>query len=501
MRKAGILLPVFSLPGKYGIGSLSGNARKFIDFLKKSGQSYWQILPVGPTGYGDSPYQSFSTFAGNPYFIDLAQLTAQGLLSEEECGRADFGQDNSTVDYGKLYVARRDLLRRAFARADLSGNKDFEAFREKNRFWLSDYALFMALKDAHGGKKFTLWEEDLASFRPEAVSRARAGLEKETAFYEFLQYEFFREWKELKDYAGAAGISIIGDIPIYVSADSADFWAHRELFKLDERGRIAQVAGVPPDGFSADGQVWGNPLYDWEAHAKDGYAWWKRRIGKCLELYDVIRIDHFRGFDEYFAVPADEDTAKNGVWEKGPGAALFQEMEKSFGKLPIIAEDLGYMKDSVREMVKVCGYPNMKVLEFAFDSRDSSGAADYLPYNYNRNCVVYTGTHDNETARGWLDSILPEEYAAVKDYVGAATDDPQEIVDKMIRMGMSSVADTCIIPMQDYLGLDNSARINRPSTYGTNWKWRVSDEELTKELSFRILSLTRLYGRERDSFR
>ena len=494
-RQSGILLPIFSLPGKYGIGCFSKEAYGFADFLKRTGQQCWQILPLGPTGYGDSPYQSFSTFAGNPYFISLEMLISDGLLTEEECEALNAPGTERCIDYGLLYTGKITLLKKACARSAYDKNPAFSAFCEKNAYWLDDYSLFMALKEEHGGKPFDQWEPALAAYEESAVAEAAKRLQQEMAFYRFVQFEFDREWKKLREYVNSLGIRIIGDIPIYVSADSADFWAHRDLFMLDERGRIRMVAGVPPDGFSADGQLWGNPLYDWPHHKATGFDWWKRRIGKCLELYDIIRIDHFRGFDEFFAVPATDSTAANGHWEKGPGLDLFLALEQSFGKLNIIAEDLGYVTDTVRKLVRDTGFPNMKVLEFAFDSRDSTGAAEYLPYTYGHNCVVYTGTHDNETVRGWLDSILPEELAQVRAYLGVMTEDPQEIVDKMIRMAQGSVADLCVIPLQDYLGLDNSARINQPSTFGTNWQWRMRQEDLTAELEQRILGLTKLYGR------
>ena len=494
MRTSGILFPVFSLPGKYGIGCFSEEAYKFVDFLKEARQTYWQILPLGPTGYGDSPYQSFSTFAGNPYLISLEDLIGQGLLTKKECDEADLG-DGKEVDYGKLYNSRWDLLRKAYLRSGHRDSQEFVDFQKDNEFWLRDYALFMAVKKAHAGAGLSGWEPDIRDYKTDAVQEWSVKLQDDIGFYEYLQFEFARQWKKLKDYAAGQGISIIGDIPIYVSADSSDFWAHRELFQLDERGRIRMIAGVPPDGFSATGQVWGNPLYNWAKHKETGYDWWIRRIAKCKELYDVIRIDHFRGFDEYFAIPAESDTAATGHWEKGPGTDLFDAIKAALGETPIIAEDLGYVTDTVRQLVRDTGFPNMKVLEFAFDSRDSSGAMEYLPYRYKNNCVVYTGTHDNETLRGWIDSILPVERKQVIEYFDVRTKDPQEIVEKMIIAAFGSVADYCIIPLQDYLGLDNSARINQPSTNGKNWKWRVKKEALNGSLSGRIAELTALYGR------
>ena len=497
-RQSGILLPIFSLPGEYGIGCFSEHAFRFADFLKQCGQSCWQILPVGPTGYGDSPYQSFSTFAGNPYFISLEELIRQGLLTREECDETDLGRDAGCIDYGKLYQSRRTLLRRAFQRSSHRETQEYRKFVNENAYWLEDYALFMAVKDAHHGASLASWEEDIRQHEEAACAKWAGRLFEEVEFYRYLQFEFDCQWKKLRSYVNDLGIRIIGDIPIYVSADSADFWGNRELFRLDERGKIRQIAGVPPDGFSADGQVWGNPLYNWDYHARTGYEWWIRRIRKCRELYDVIRIDHFRGFDEYFAIPAESDTAADGHWEKGPGMDLFGAIRESLGETPIIAEDLGYVTDTVRKLVSDSGFPNMKVLEFAFDSRDSSGAMEYLPYRYKNNCVVYTGTHDNETLRGWIDSILPVERKEVCEYLDVRTKDPQEIVEKMIIAAFSSVADYCIIPLQDYLGLDNSARINQPSTNGTNWKWRVRPEDLSAKLAGRIMRLTTLFGRRAE---
>ena len=494
MRQSGVLLPVFSLPGKYGIGCFSTEAEKFIHYLKEAGQSFWQILPLGPTGYGDSPYQAFSTFAGNPYFIDPEQLIGQGLLTSEEC-EGQIPEDPGAVDYGFLYHTRWDLLRKAFSRSSHRDTQEFALFCSENAFWLSDYALFMAIKDAHEGAPLRSWEEELRRRDREALDVWKEKLSDEIAFYEYLQFEFLRQWRKIKACAEAEGIGIIGDIPIYVSEDSSDFWAHPELFQVDQRGEIRKVAGVPPDGFSADGQLWGNPLYDWDYHRKEGYDWWLRRIGKCRELYDVIRLDHFRGFDEYFAIPAGETTAKNGFWEKGPGMDLFGTLQKAFPDLKIIAEDLGYVTDTVRQLVRDTGYPNMKVLEFAFDSRDSTGRWEYMPYNYDKNCAVYTGTHDNETLAGWLDSILPEELAEVREFFRVKTGSKEEITDAMIRAASASVADLCVIPLQDYLALGNSARINQPSTYGKNWKWRVSEDQLSRSLQDRIRRIAELYGR------
>ena len=485
MRESGILMPVFSLPGKYGIGCFSDEAKRFIDFLKAAGQSYWQILPLGPTGYGDSPYQSFSTFAGNPYFISLEALVKKGLLTKEECDAADFGSDPKSVDYGALYRERRRLLHLAFERSSFENEESFGTFMDENAFWLPDFALYMALKNEFGGRSLLEWDDAIRLRKPEALETARERHADEIRYQEFVQYEFSLEWKELKAYANDSGIRIIGDIPIYVSSDSSDFWTNPDLFQVDENGFPTAVAGVPADGFSATGQLWGNPLYRWDYEKARGYKWWMRRIEKCRAMTDVVRIDHFRGFDEYFSIKAGEPNALNGHWEKGPGIDLFRAAKAAFPDLEIIAEDLGYVTDSVKQLVRDTGFPNMKIIEFAFDSRDSSGAVNYLPYNYGKNHVVYTGTHDNETLVGWLGSILPEERQAVKDYLGTDSDDRQVLAAGLIRIAQSSTANLCVIPMQDYLGLDNSARINHPSTFGSNWKWRMDADALTDALSAR----------------
>jgi len=498
MRASGVLLPVSSLSSRYGIGCFSKEAYQFVDFLKKNGQSYWQILPLGQTSYGDSPYQSFSTFAGNPYFISLEQLVSKGLLKKKDCDAYDFGSDPADVDYGKMYRVRYRLLKKAFQMfydVKDTGYVKFLEFQEQEAAWLADYALFMALKDNFKGKSWVEWPDDIRLRKPEALQRYKEKLKKEILFYEYLQYEFYSQWKELKGYANAQGIRIIGDIPIYVALDSADAWAQPELFQFDGDCRPVAVAGCPPDAFSATGQLWGNPLYDWEYHKKTDYAWWIRRVGTCYQMYDVIRIDHFRGFDEYYSIPAGDETAEFGKWEKGPGIGLFDAMKKALGDLNIIVEDLGYITDSVRELVRTVGFPNMKVLEFAFDARDSSGPRDYLPYNYDKNCVVYTGTHDNETLRGWLDSIPKADYGMIEKYLGRKVADRDEMVTEIIRLAQASAANLCIIPIQDYLCLDNRARINEPSTLGKNWRWRLLPGQLTLQAGLLMKNLTKTYGR------
>ncbi len=493
MRSNGILMPVSSLPSRYGIGCFSQEAYDFVDWLEDAGQMFWQLLPLGPTSYGDSPYQSFSTFAGNPYFIDLDQLVQEGLLTEAECAEADLVSEPGYVDYAKQYTNRYPLLRQAFHR--WAPSEAFTVFREGNGGWLENYALFMAVKKHFGDICWTEWDDDIRFRQPDAVERYRKELAEEIRFHEFLQYEFDRQWKALHKYAGEHGVRIIGDIPIYVAFDSSDVWADPELFQLGEDGLPSGIAGVPPDGFSADGQIWGNPLYNWKCHRDTGYAWWVRRMSHCYSLYDVVRIDHFRGFDEYFVVPYGAKTAAGGVWMKGPGKELFDVLNEKLGPREVIAEDLGYLTDSVRELVRNCGFPGMKVLEFAFDSRDSTGAADYLPYNYTENCVVYTGTHDNETIMGWYESIQIQEREAVCRYLNRESLDPKGLNWDMICIGMGSVAKWCIIPIQDFLGLDNRARINHPSTIGSNWRWRVNGRDLSPSLSKKIRLLTQCFGR------
>ncbi len=414
-RESGILLPVSSLPSRYGIGCFSREAYEFVDWLKETGQSYWQILPLGPTSYGDSPYQSFSTFAGNPYFISLEALIEEGVLTEEECEEADFGSRADSIDYAKIYRARFPLLRKAYERSRVSEDPEFCRFREENGWWLKDYALYMAVKARFDQKAWTEWAEDIRLRWNNAMDYYRRELYFDIEFHEYLQYQFFKQWTKLKTYANSKGIRIVGDIPIYVAMDSADAWANPQLFQLDGDNRPTAVAGCPPDGFSATGQLWGNPLYNWEYHRNTGYGWWISRLAHCYRLYDVVRIDHFRGFDEYYSIPADADTAVDGHWEKGPGLSFFQTIAAALGEKEIIAEDLGYVTDSVRQLVRDTGYPGMKVLEFAFDSRDSGCASDYLPHNYPENCVVYTGTHDNETIAGWFKSIHPEERTLARD--------------------------------------------------------------------------------------
>lgn len=490
MRAGGILLPVSSIPSKYGIGTFSKEAYEFVDFLVRAGQTYWQILPLGPTGYGDSPYQSFSTFAGNPYYIDLEQLIEEGYLTQEDCEDCDYGDNPAYVDYEKIYNTRFQILHKAFLNSSIEENSEFRKFAAENEAWLSDYALYMAIKDSLGGKSWSLWEEDIKTRRKEAVNACKKELSQQILFYEFQQFLFKKQWMKLKKYANDKGILIIGDIPIYVAFDSADTWANPELFQLDDTCTPTAVAGCPPDAFSATGQLWGNPLYRWDYHKATGYEWWMKRIAYCYELYDVVRIDHFRGFDEYYAIPYGDETAEYGQWEKGPGYDLFQVMKKKLGNKAVIAEDLGFLTPSVLKLVKKTGYPGMKILQFAFDPREES---DYLPHNYTANSVVYTGTHDNDTTLGWLNAISRKDKSFAKRYLNIKSN--KNIEWEFIRAALSSVSDTAIIPMQDYLGLGSEARINTPSTLGDNWKWRMVQGQLCDELADKIYNMSKLYGR------
>lgn len=492
-RSAGILLAISSLPSEYGIGCFDESAYSFIDFLKESGQSYWQILPIGPTGYGDSPYQSFSTFAGNPYYISLKELKKQGLITENDCSEADFGNNSKKVNYEKLYKSRYKILKKAYTNSKKQ-SESYIKFCFENK-WVEDYSLFMALKEKFCGASWDKWDEDVRSRKPYILEKYRCELSEEIGFYKFIQFQFFTQWSKLKKYANENGVRIIGDIPIYAAFDSVDVWSEPYLFMLDDNKIPKTIAGCPPDGFSADGQLWGNPIYNWSFHRENDYKWWIERLKQCFELYDVVRIDHFRGFDEYYAIPYGSENAKNGKWEKGPGIDLFSAVEKALGKKEIIAEDLGFMTDSVKELVKKCGFPNMKVLEFAFDSRDTGNRNEYLPHNYSKNCVAYTGTHDNQTIISWFRTITSKERDLAREYLCDKYTPDKEIHKSFIGLIMQSSADLCIIPMQDWLGLDDTARMNKPSTVGENWRWRLEAAQLSDKLCDEIRKMSSMYGR------
>ena len=504
MRRCGMLLPVASLPSRYGIGAFSKEAYEFVDQLKEAGQQVWQILPLGPTGFGDSPYQSFSAFAGNPYFIDLETLVEEGLLTAEECDAADFGKNPAKIAYDKIYENRFPLLKKAYERwketffPGMEGEKLSEAVHRKAEELLREetreYCFYMAVKDHFHSQSWDLWDEEIRTRRPEAMERFGRILGDEIGFYEFQQIKFEEQWKKLKAYANGQGIQIMGDIPIYVAFDGADSWAHSELFQFDENCTPTGVAGCPPDAFSATGQLWGNPLYDWGYHRKNGYGWWIKRMEYSFSLYDLVRVDHFRGFDEYYNIPYGDETAENGVWEKGPGIEIFRRMEEYFGtkQLPIVAEDLGFLTPSVHRLLKESGFPGMKVLEFAFEE---GGSSPYLPHNYTSNCVVYTGTHDNDTLAGWYKEMNIEEKEFSIDYLGNSRTPAEKIHWDFIRLALSSVADLAVIPVQDYLGLGTEARINEPSTLGKNWQWRLFKGQLDEKTLRRCRRLAEVYGR------
>ena len=489
-RHSGILMHISSLPSPYGIGTMGRAAYDFAGFLREAGQTYWQLLPLGPTSYGDSPYQSFSTFAGNPYFIDLELLAEDGLLDRGALEAADWGSNPRYVDYAKIYEARFPLLRQAFQAGYPQDRKAVEAFRRENR-WLDNYALYMAVKAHFGMRSWLEWpDEDIRLRRPAAVARYSRELREDVDFYTYLQFLFFRQWNALRDYIHSQGLQIIGDLPIYVAMDSADVWAEPEYFQLGEGNVPTEVSGVPPDYFTADGQLWGNPLYDYDRMARDGFAWWIRRLEGAGRLFDVIRIDHFRGLESYWAVPYGEKTAKVGRWRKGPGMDLVGTLTERFPHLEIIAEDLGYLTPEVHQLLADSGLPGMKVLEFAFDAREPS---NYLPHLYDRHCVCYVGTHDNETVVQWRDQTARADLTFARKYLGLS--EAEGFHWGMIRGGMASVADTFVAQMQDCLGLGAEARMNTPGTLGGNWQWRLLPGEATPALAKKLRQYTGMYGR------
>ena len=489
-RCSGILMPVFSLPSPYGIGTLGKAAYDFADFLHAAGQRCWQMLPLGPTSYGDSPYQSFSTYAGNPYFIDLDMLIEDGLLEKSEVQEQNWGTEPRYVDYGKIYESRFAVLQKAKDRGWERDHAEVAAFQAENSRWLPDYALYMACKRHFGMRSWTEWEDADIRLRksPEVLERYRTLLREDVELFTYLQFLFFRQWNRLRDYLHGLDIQVIGDLPIYVAMDSADVWAEPECFQLDDQCVPTEVSGVPPDYFSADGQLWGNPLYAWDRMQADGFGWWIRRVDGASKLYDVIRIDHFRGFESYYSIPAGNKTAAGGRWEKGPDRAFIDAMHKALGEGGIIAEDLGYLTPEVKTMLAASGYPGMKIMQFAFDSREPG---NYLPYTYPRNSVVYTGTHDNVTTEGWRQSASPEDVAYACRYLRCT---PEDLTEAMICACLSCVSDMAIIPLADWLHLDPEARINTPSTQGANWQWRLT-QPLTPALSAHIAALTALYHR------
>lgn len=474
-RGAGILLPISSLPSPYGIGTFGKAAYEFVDSLKRAGQIYWQVLPIGPTSYGDSPYQSFSTFAGNPYFIDLDMLVEEGLIDRTAIDSIDWGQLEYDIDYSKMYDNRYAILRKAFFKSQERNTCEYKEFLRKNRYWLDDYSLFMACKDYFGQKEWSEWENDIKTRKPEAMNYYRAFLKEKVEFWQYVQYKFFEQWKKLREYAHENGIKIIGDIPIYVAFDSSDVWSDTLQYQLDEELKPIDVAGCPPDAFSDYGQKWGNPLYNWEAMERDGFSWWKRRMSAAATLYDIIRIDHFIGIAKYYAIPAD-GTPIDGEYRIGPGEKLIKAINKAVGGSKIIAEDLGVAIPEAKELLIKSGYPGMKVLEFAFDGNRSN---EYLPHMYEKNCVVYSGTHDNETLLGYFSSLSEENFKYLMDYTNS--NNKTELAENVITLAYESVADTVIIQMQDILKKSNDARMNFPSTIGKNWRWRLKKGEFNEE--------------------
>ena len=493
-RSSGILFHPTSLPGKYGIGTLGKEAYAFIDFLKKSRQKLWQIFPLGPTGYGDSPYQSFSSFAGNPYLIDFDLLIEAHLLSEEDLRDVFFGDNEEYIDYGAIYNQKYPLLRKAYENFKSSDNhemrENLEHFKRENASWLNDYSLYISLKNHFNGLPWNEWAHDIKNREHGAMEHYKNELADDIEYHNFIQFLFFKQWGDVKRYANENGIKIIGDIPIFVAADSSDAWANPEIFLFDEERKPVKVAGVPPDYFSATGQLWGNPLYNWQKLKETNYSWWVERVRANLSTCDIIRIDHFRGFEAYWAVPYGDDTAINGQWEPGPGIDLFNAIKSQLGELPIIAEDLGLMTQGVIDLREATGFPGMKILGFAFDSGEEN---DYLPHTYTKNCVVYTGTHDNDTLIGWFQKAKEEDRQFARDYLNSRSDD--EIHWDAIRGAWSSVASIAISPVQDFLGLGSEARINTPGVAAGNWQWRLKHGVLTDELAERIAKLTRVYSR------
>ena len=497
MRTCGVLMHITSLPSPYGVGTLGREAYKFVDFLKKAGQTYWQILPVGPTGFGDSPYQSYSAFAGNPLLIDIDTLIAQGLVAPDDADLALLSGKEKFADHGQLFSFKRLILAKAYAAFKAKGNGDdmyeYNRFCRKNAKWLDDYAMFMSLKYTFKQLMWTLWDDEYRLRDKQTLKKYAEEHTDDIGQWKFMQYLFFKQYKALKKYANKKGILIYGDMPIYVSMDSSDIWAHPEMFMLDEDRRPVKVAGCPPDDFSPTGQLWGNPLYDWEQMDKDGYRWWIERVSYSAKLFDLTRIDHFRGFESFYAIPAGDETAENGEWLQGPSMKLFNAIKAALGDVALVAEDLGFLTDEVKAMLKAAGYPGMNVIEFGFGGDDSG----YLPHNYVKNSTVYIGTHDNDTALGWYRSLNNEEKKRVRKYLGLKKSASEEkIVWGLIRLAYSSVSDICVIQMQDLLCLGSEARMNIPSTIGGgNWAWRMEKGMADSTLAKKLKKLSKTYFR------
>ncbi len=481
---------ISSLPSPYGIGTMGKSAYEFIDFLERAGQTYWQILPLSPTGYGDSPYQSYSTFAGNPYLIDFDELSDKGKLNPDEYKYLDWGSDLRFTDYGKIYNNKFKVLKSAYyADRDIIRN-ELNEFRSREAYWVENYAMYMALKYENNMAAYWEWPENIKLRNPDAIAEAFNRLYDEIEYWVYIQYRFFEQWEKLKKYANSKGIKIIGDIPIYVAEDSADTWAHNEILKLDENRRPICVAGCPPDYFSPKGQLWGNPVYDWEYLKSTAFEWWMLRIKSALKIYDIVRIDHFRAFSAYYTIPFGDEDATGGKWEKGPGEYFFDVVKALLGENPpIIAEDLGFVDDDVRNLLKYTNFPGMKVLQFAFDPDSSS---EYLPYKLTRNCVAYLGTHDNDTIIGWLRNENPENVEFCKEYFGISNNDSMSFIKGL----MSTVADTAIVTMQDIVGVGSEGRMNTPGISGNNWQWRLeSNSVFYNETAEKLNRITKIYGR------
>ena len=479
-KGAGVLLPVASLPSNYGIGTFGKAALDFIDFLYKAGLKYWQVLPLGPTGYGDSPYQSFSAFAGNPYFIDLDYLIEEGLLKAEDVSAIQWFEDESYIDYEKIYLNRFNVLKKAYSNSLYKYMEEIEYkdFCEKNSFWLEDYALFMAVKESFDNLEQLKWPDDIRLRDPETVEKYRERLKAEIGFWKFTQYKFTVQWEILRKYAGQNGVSIIGDIPMYVAMDSADTWVNFKEFQMDENHRPTRVAGVPPDRFSKTGQFWGNPLFNWEYMVKNDFSWWRNRMRHSAKLYHIIRIDHFIGIARYYSIPIGEESAVNGIYRQGPGIALLKAINEEIGDSKIIAEDLGVVTKDVKEILKKTGYPGMKILIFAFDGKSDN---PNLPVHLKKNSVIYGGTHDNDTLRGFVSSCDEEVSVCIRKYFEVKEN--EEMVKKIMEAGFNSRANVAIFQMQDYLMLGNETKTNTPSTLGDNWKWRLGKGQASSELS------------------
>lgn len=489
-RNSGIIMHITSLPGEYGIGTLGKEAYNFVNFLDRAGQKYWQILPLTQTGYGNSPYQSCSAFSGNPYLIDFDLLTEDGLLSKKDYAKVDFGKDKTSVDYGKIFENKLAVLKKAYKNSIGKLDREIQEFKNEQHHWIYDYALFMAIKTKFNNIPLKDWDDSIRRRDYNTLEYYRNELKDDIDFWTFLQYEFFKQWKNLKAYANSKKIEIIGDIPIYVAEDSVDVWTNPQDFFLDSDLHPSVVSGCPPDAFSKTGQLWGNPIYNWPHHRNTGFGWWKKRIMESLKLYDVIRIDHFRGFEAYWEIPAGEETAVNGRWVKGPGIDLFNAIRAQLGDIKIIAEDLGYITPSLLAFREATKIPGMKVLQFAFDTREES---DYLPHNYPKDCVVYTGTHDNDTVMGWLEeSGREEDVEFCKKYLRLTEEEGYNW--GFIKGAWSSVANVSIALFQDFIGTGSESRMNIPSTMGW-WKWRAEKKDITNALADKIYDITKTYGR------